>query len=552
MTSPSQSTANRQISRAAGTVMAAIICSNLIGLVRSMIIANAYGTSPELEAFNAANRVGELLFNLMAGGALASAFVPTFTGLLVKEQREAAWKLAGSIANLLFVILTAASLLAMFFAPWIVDHALAKGFSPEMRQLTVQILRVLLPSVIIFGISGLVMGILNSHQKFLIPALTPSMYSVGIILGVLLLRSRIGIFGLAWGAIIGAILHLLLQLPALFSLKGNYSLTFGLKNPLVSNVGWLMLPRLFGAGIVQLNFWMNTLLCTFQGAATLGNSWVDRLLALWLNNLAIPFNQGSLNGLTYSFALMLMPQAVIAQSIAIASMPTFAAQVSLDQFDDFRHSLASSLRAVLMLSVPASIGLVMLRIPIVALLYQRGNFSTESTALVAWPLLWYAAGLVGHSLVEVLSRAFYALHNTKTPVIIGALAMTLNIILSMIFSAFFSRMGWMPHGGLALANSLATALEMVGLLILLRRRLVRMEGKRIGQILWQACLAGGSMALVLFAWQNLSAQYPVWIQALAGILLGAGVYVFILWLLKVPELFSLVRGVMRRLLPSTK
>ena len=313
-----------------------------------------------------------------------------------------------------------------------------------------------------------------------------------------------------------------------------------------------MLPRLFGAGIVQLNFWMNTLLCTFQGAATLGNSWVDRLLALWLNNLAIPFNQGSLNGLTYSFALMLMPQAVIAQSIAIASMPTFAAQVSLDQFDDFRHSLASSLRAVLMLSVPASIGLVMLRIPIVALLYQRGNFSTESTALVAWPLLWYAAGLVGHSLVEVLSRAFYALHNTKTPVIIGALAMTLNIILSMIFSAFFSRMGWMPHGGLALANSLATALEMVGLLILLRRRLVRMEGKRIGQILWQACLAGGSMALVLFAWQNLSAQYPVWIQALAGILLGAGVYVFILWLLKVPELFSLVRGVMRRLLPSTK
>ena len=141
MTSPSQSTANRQISRAAGTVMAAIICSNLIGLVRSMIIANAYGTSPELEAFNAANRVGELLFNLMAGGALASAFVPTFTGLLVKEQREAAWKLASSIANLLFVILTAASLLAMFFAPWIVDHALAKGFSPEMRQLTVQILQ---------------------------------------------------------------------------------------------------------------------------------------------------------------------------------------------------------------------------------------------------------------------------------------------------------------------------------------------------------------------------------------------------------------------------
>ncbi len=139
MASPTQSTANRQISRAAGTVMIAIIFSNIIGLVRSMIIASAYGTSPDLEAFNAANRVGELLFNLMAGGALASAFVPTFTGLLVKDLREAAWKLASSIANLLLVVLTVASLLAMLFAPWIVDHALAKGFSPELRLLTVQI-----------------------------------------------------------------------------------------------------------------------------------------------------------------------------------------------------------------------------------------------------------------------------------------------------------------------------------------------------------------------------------------------------------------------------
>ncbi len=267
-----------------------------------------------------------------------------------------------------------------------------------------------------------------------------------------------------------------------------------------------MLPRLFGAGIVQLNFWMNTLLCTFQGSAILGTGWIDGILAIWLNNLAIPFNQGSLNGLTYAFALMLMPQAVIAQSIAIASMPTFSAQVSLDQFDDFRHSLATSLRAVLMLSIPASIGLILLRVPIISLLYQRGSFSAESTLLVAWPLLWYSAGLVGHSLVEVLSRAFYALHNTKTPVIIGALAMTLNILLSLVFSVIFSRMGWMPHGGLALANSLATALEMIGLLVLLRRRLVRMEGKRIWQIIWQACLAGGLMAAAILIWLALSSR----------------------------------------------
>jgi len=204
-----------------------------------------------------------------------------------------------------------------------------------------------------------------------------------------------------------------------------------------------------------------------------------------------------------------------------------------------------------MLSIPASIGLILLRVPIISLLYQHGSFSAESTLLVAWPLLWYSAGLVGHSLVEVLSRAFYALHNTKTPVIIGALAMTLNILLSLVFSVIFSRMGWMPHGGLALANSLATALEMIGLLVLLRRRLVRMEGKRIWQIIWQACLAGGLMAAAILIWLALSIGFAVWIQAVAGIGLGAGIYALVLWFLRVPELFSLLRGLKRRFLPAT-
>ena len=531
--------------------MIAIIVSNLVGLTRSIIIARVYGTSPELEAFNTANRVGELLFNLMAGGALASAFVPTFTGLLVKGQKDAAWKLASSIVNLLLIILSLACLLAMLFAPWIVSHALAKGFSADQQALTVRILRILLPSVIIFGISGLVMGVLNSHQKFLIPALTPAMYSIGMILGVLLLSPTMGIFGLAWGALIGASLHLLFQLPGLFKLHGKYELTVGIGNPLVSNVGWLMLPRLFGAGIVQLNFWVNTLLCTFQGGAVLDTGFFDKIISLWLNQLKFPFPQGSLNGLTYAFALMLMPQAAIAQSIAIASMPTFSAQVSLDQFDELRHSLASSLRGMLMLAIPASIGLILLRFPIVTLLFQRGNFSSESTALVAWPLLWYAAGLVGHSMVEVLSRAFYALHNTKTPVIVGAVAMTLNIILSMVFSVMFTHFGWMPHGGLALANSLATALEMMGLLILLRRRLIRIEGRRIFQIVWQSSFSGILMAFSIWGWLSFTSSYSVWIQALGGILSGGSLYILAMWVLKVPELFILFAGIKRRLFRSS-
>lgn len=513
--------AGRQIARAAGTVMFAIIISNLVGLLRQMVVANGFGTSPDLEAFNAANRVGEVLFNLMAGGALASAFVPTFTGLLVKDQKATAWRLASGIANLIVIIMIIVCAITAIIAPWLVKNLLAPGFDPEKQQLTVQILRVLLPSVVIFGLSGLVMGILNAHQKFLIPALTPAMYSTGMILGVWLLSPSLGIFGLAWGAVLGALLHLGLQIPSLLQLNGKYDTIFIPRDSLVLQVGRLMLPRLFGAAIVQLNFWVNTILASFH--------------------------EGSLNGITYAFQLMLMPQAAIAQSIAIAAMPTFSAQAALDKMEELRNSLAASLRGLILLSVPASIGLMLLRKSIVALLYQRGEFTTQSTELVAWALLWYAAGLVGHAMVEVLSRAFYALQDTRTPVVVGATAMTLNIIFSLIFMRLFETIGWMPHGGLALANSLATALETVGLLILIRRKMQRINASRILSLTWRSLLAGTVMAFALWGWLLISGGLPNWITALTGIAGGALVYFALIRLLKVEEVSYLISSIRRRL-----
>jgi putative peptidoglycan lipid II flippase len=519
MESPS---ANRQIARAAGTVMLAFLFSNLVGLARQVVIARAFGTGGVMEAFNAANRVAEVLFNLTAGGALASAFVPTFTSLLAKEDRQRAWKLASGVANLLLAVLVITAGLAAIFAPWVVTQLLAPGFTAEKQQLAIRLLRVLLPSVVTFGISGLVMGILNSHQKFLIPALTPSMYGLGMILGVLVLGPRLGIFGLAWGVVIGAGLHLLLQIPALLRLGGKYTLNEGWQDPLVRQVGKLMLPRLFGAAIVQLNFWVNTLLASYQPA-------------------------GSLNGIVYAFQLMLMPQAAIAQSIAIAAMPTFSRQAALGKLDEMRASLGASLRGVLFLSLPASVGLILLRRPIVALLYQRGQFTAESTELVAWALLWYAVGLVGHSVVEVLARAFYALQDTRTPVTIGAAAMGLNIGFSLLFTRLFTVLGWMPHGGLALANSLATALEMVGLLLLLRRRLSGISGKSIGDALWKAALGTLAMALVVWFVDNRLGSAGMALRAAAGMAGGALVYLGVLVLLRVGEIRSLSTAVLSRL-----
>ena len=311
----------------------------------------------------------------------------------------------------------------------------------------------MLPSAAIFALSGLVMAILNSHQIFFLPALAPAMYQIGLIFGVLALAPRLGIYGLGWGVLLGAALHLVIQLPTLLRLKGRYSPILGLEDANVREVGRLMLPRLLGVAAVQLNFWVNT-------------------------RLASSMVEGSVTGIVLAFALMLMPQAAIAQSIAIAAMPTFSAQVALGKLAEMRASLSASLRGVLLLAIPASLGLIFLRQPLVVLLYQRGEFDAFSTQLVAWALLWYAAGLIGHSLVEILARAFYALHDTKTPVLVGVAAMGLNMVFSLGFARLFAQIGWLPLGGLALANSLATALEAAALLILMRRRLGGLNSRR--------------------------------------------------------------------------
>jgi putative peptidoglycan lipid II flippase len=516
--------ANRQIARAAGTVMLAFVFGQLAGLARNILVARTFGASDSLDAFLAANRVSETLFNLIAGGALGSAFIPTFTSFLAKDDKRGAWRLASAVANLVVLILSALAALAAVFAPQIVRYLLAPGFSgdPVQFALTVSLLRIQLVSAVLFGLSGLVMGILNSHQVFFIPALTPSMYQFGLIFGVLVLAPKYGIYGLAYGVVLGAAAHLLLQIPSLLRRKGTYALTLGLKDAAVGEVIRLMGPRLLGVAVVQLNFWVNT----------------------WL---ASSMADGSVSGIYYGFALMVMAQAAIAQSIATAAMPTFAAQYALGKLDEIRASLAATLRGVLLLSLPATLGLILLRVPIIQLLYQRGSFDADDTKLVAWALLWYAAGLVGHSVLEILARTFYAMHDTKTPVLVGAVAMGLNVVFSFVFSALFTKIGWMPHGGLALANSLATALEAVTLFILMRKRLNGIHGAEVAKGFGASALGTVGLSAALVAWMQVRASGGAALTALGGIVIGGAVYAEIIVLLRVPEVKSLIGFAMRRL-----
>ncbi|MBI1793465.1 MAG: murein biosynthesis integral membrane protein MurJ [Chloroflexi bacterium] len=523
-------TANRQIARAAGTIMLAFALSNIIGLVRQILISRAFGTDKAIDAFYAASTYPDLIFSLVAGGALASAFIPTFTTLLAKNERASAWKLASSIANLILIILSALSILSAVLAPQIIRYILAPQFSPDQQALAASLLRILLLTPAIFGISGLLMGILNAHQRFLLPALAPSMYWLGMIFGLIFLVPSMGVYGLAWGAALGAAFHLGVQIPDLIKIlphpipspngrrAGDEGL--GINNPSVREVGRLMGPRLLGVAVVQLNFVVNVI-------------------------IASGLSEGSLSAIKYAWQVMTMPQVVIAQAIAIAALPTFSAQAAQGETGQMRSSLAATLRGVLFLSLPASLGIILLRQPLISLLFQRGSFDARSTDLVAWALLWYAAGLIGHNMVEILSRAFYALHDTKTPVFVGAAAMTLNVLFSFGFSALFSRLGWLPHGGLALANSFATALEMTALFILMRRRLKGLDGMNIWRGFIQAALGTLAMSLVIIFWSQIESS--VWISGLGGVALGGLVYAAMMFALRVPELAAVINGIARRL-----
>ena len=490
--------------------MAGLIGANLIGLLRQIIFNRALGASAETDAYAAAFRVPDLLFNVLAGGALASAFIPLFTSLLVTETgRDRAWRLASAVVNNLLIALSLVAALAALAAPWIARTLLAPAFTPAQQQLTVSLMRLMLLSTLIFGVSGLLMGIHNAHHHFLSPALAPILYNVGI-MGGALAAPVVGIYGPAWGVVVGAALHLLVQLPALIRHRPRYTLALDWADETVRQVGALMLPRMFGLAVWQINFWVNVAIAS-----------------------ALP--AGSLSALTYAFQIFTFPQAAIAQAIAIAVFPTFAAQAARGEGDALRHTLTSALNLTLFLALPATIGLILLGQPLIALLFEGGKFTSASTVLVAWALTWYAIGLVGHSVVEVVTRAFYALKDTRTPVLIGAGAMVLNVIFSLTFTRLFDSRGTPPHGGLALANSVATGIEMLGLVVVLSRRLGQLELRSLFNSLWRAALASVGMGAVVIGWAQVTAS-PMWLVGVGGATLGAVVFFALAFVLRSPEL----------------
>jgi putative peptidoglycan lipid II flippase len=509
-------TSHRQIARAAGIVMVTFVASRLLGLARDIVISAHFGTSDALDAYYAASRLNDIIFSLIAGGALASAFIPTFAGYLAHNDDKGAWQLASSIINLMLIALSAVSILAAIFASPIVGGLLGLGFDAQKQEVTASLLRVLLIAPTIFGLSGVVMGILNAKQNFWLPGLAPSMYNLGIIGGVIFLSPTLGVYGLAIGAIAGAALHLIVQVPGLIKVGAHFSPRLGLRDPGVRQVFRLMAPRVLGLATVQLNFLVETILAT-----TLGT--------------------GAVSALSYAWRVMLLPQGVVAQSVAIAAFPTFSDQYARGKLDELRSALSATLRVILFIAIPAAIGLLILRVPLIQLLFERGQFQDTSTELVATALGFYALGLIGHSGVEILTRAFYGMHDTRTPVLLGIVSLVLNLILSL------SLIGSMQIAGLALANTVAALTEMTLLAITLRERLGGLEDRRIVITTLKTIAAALVMSIGVLAFLGATKDLGSIVRGLSAMLIGASLFAGAAWLLRVEELRRMIAIPLSRL-----
>ena len=537
---------SRNIARSTFTVMLAFGAAKLISLLQTLIIAQTFGVGSELDAYVAANRIPELIVILISGGALTHAFIPVFSGFLAKGDVDSAWKLSSHLINSIFTLALLVSTVVFFLAPWLISNVVAPGFDPITAQNTVVMMRILLMSTVIFAVSGIFSGILNSHQHFLLPALAPIMFDIGILFGVLFLLPRFGVNGIAWGAVLGAALHFSIQLPGLRRYKMRWRLELGLRNPQLWRVIRLMLPRIGGLGVFSLNF-------------------------LVMNNIASRLGIGSVSALDWGWRLMQIPQTLIGTAMGIVIFPTLAALSELNDLSGKRGAMAGALRFILVCSIPSAIALIVLGRPLISLL-ERGAFDAAASALVYSTLTMFTLGLIVHSALEIIARSFYADKDTLTPLFAALAGALVNFVLAFVLSdvarvdanyLLNSVAQSMPSlgyqrvvgqvSGLALANSLGVMIEVLSLLYILRRRWHGIAENVLARTLIKTLIASLIMAAAIVAvdilWEALGPGSGLAITIARLVLESAvGLIVFLAAaiLLKMQELSELQQIVRRR------
>jgi putative peptidoglycan lipid II flippase len=441
------------------------LASRILGWIRLLVIGSQFGTSSELDAYFAAFRIPDAIFQLVVAGALSAALIPVFSSYRARSDEAEAWKLASSVINLVLIALVVLSGLMAIFAPVFVP-VVAPGFDQPTTELTIHLTQIMLISPVLIGMGAVVSGILNSYQQFTIPSLAPLAYNIVIIGAAIFLAPIMGIEGLAVGVVIGSAAHLAIQLPSLARVGHRYQLSINVDHPGVRKVARLMGPRMLGLAAGQLNFLVSTILASGLAA-------------------------GSLTVYNYAFQLSQLPVGIIGVSVAIALFPTMSRDAALGRVGEIRRQVSGAVRVLIFIAAPLMAVMIVLREPVTSVFYQYGVFSQADAERTASALGWFAVGLIGHIVVHVLARAFYAMQDTRTPVIWAIVAVGVNVPLMLLL------VGPMGVEGLALALSISAIIEVAGLLWSLRTRLEGIEGRSILWSLVRALLAAFAGAAVM-------------------------------------------------------
>jgi putative peptidoglycan lipid II flippase len=502
-----------RIARASLIIAVFFGVDKVLGFVRQVLIARQFGLTYEIDVFNAANNIPDLLSALISGGALGVALIPVLSEYLQLRSRQEAWDLFSRILNLAFIATGALSLGIAIFAEPLVHRVIAPGFPPDQLALTVSVMRLDLIAILIFSISGLIMAGLQANQHFLLPAMAPMFYNLGQIFGVAILAPQtgisigpitlpafgLGIYGLVYGVLIGAALHLAIQIPGLIAYHFHWTPAINLRNPGVVKVLHLLGPRILTMFFLQVFF-------------------------IARDNIASRYGEGAITALNYGWFIMQVPETLIGTAIAIALLPTISEQFARGEEAAYRDTVNHAVRVILALTLPVATLLIVAIRPLIAGIF---GFDADGTQLVFLASSAYLLGLAGHSLLEVSARSFYARQDARTPLFAAALNAGAYIVLAVWLSS-----RWGPPG-IALANSLAFTGEALLLLFLLNRKVPGML--RLGTTLLRTALASLAGGLLVFGLMQLSFS-PV-LLSLVALSAGGLVVLPFIW----PELKLLIR-----------
>jgi putative peptidoglycan lipid II flippase len=524
-----------RLARSAGLIGIATLTSRVLGVVRDMVFARLFGAGDTMDAFNVAYRIPNLVRDLFAEGAMSAAFVPTFTRYLTQRGRPDAWRLGNLVLSMLIGVTGAVALLGIAAADRLASlFASDYGSVPGKLELTATLTRVMFPFLTLVAIAVACMGMLNSLRHFFVPALSPAMYNVGAILCALLVvpvAPALGIhpaMALAFGTLLGGLLQALIQVPPLWREGYRFRFAFDVRDPGMREILVLMIPGTIGLAAVQINQFVNTVLATSEGT-------------------------GAVSWLQYAFRLMYLPIGLFGVSIATAAVPTMSGYAAREDTAGMRATVSSGLRLMLMLNVPATVGLIALAHPIVAVIFERGAFTPSDTAATAAALTCYAPGLVGYSAVKLASPAFYALRESRTPVLVSVLSVAVNVILNVTL------VRWLGYRGLALGTALSALLNATVLLVLLRRRMGGLDDRRLAIAFTKIVAASAVMAwavVVVHGW--LAGVWPREAFVPRALQLGGAIAAGVLVLaamaraLRIAEFAEAIRRVVRRLPPGTR